>query len=253
MSKIEYMEGDSLLHRLDPRVKIMMLLLFTLVIFSTTNFFIIGTIFLIVLTSWIVSGIQLRTLVGFLRLMMVLIAIIIGIQAIFQTGETVLFGPVTQEGLFYGLLISFRLITLFMLMPLIIMTTQIYHIALGMVKMGLPYKVAYMATTALNMVPTLQNEIGVIMEAQKLRAFTVYEDGSIPQKLKAYPTLVIPLVIGTMRRAQQMGVAMDARSFACSKERTYIFDFEMSRSDKIIMTLLILLTVLMVYMNTFVL
>jgi len=188
-------------------------------------------------------------MLGFLKLLLVLIVMLVTIQAIFQTGETVLFGPVTLEGLIYGFLISYRLITLFLLMPLVIMTTDIYYISLGLVKLGMPYKYAYMATTALNMVPTLQEEIQTIMEAKKLRASTVYEDGNILQKMKAYPTLVVPLVIGTMRRANQMGIAMDARSFASSKSRTYLLDTHMRNSDWVAMALVIASAIAMTVYN----
>jgi energy-coupling factor transport system permease protein len=97
--------------------------------------------------------------------------------------------------------------------------------------MGLPYKLAYTLTTALNLVPILQTETGVIVDAQKLRAMQTFEKGKIGEKMRAYPALVTPLVIGSMRRAQLMAVAMDSRAFGASKSRTYLEDISLHFKD----------------------
>jgi energy-coupling factor transport system permease protein len=86
-------------------------------------------------------------------------------------------------------------------------------------------------TTALNLIPILQTEANTVADAQKLRAFRVFERGSFLDKLKAYPSLVTPLIIGAMRRAQLIAVAMDSRAFGASAERTYIQEIRMRHQD----------------------
>ena len=110
-------------------------------------------------------------------------------------------------------------------------TTTIEELALAMVKMGLSYKVAFTATTALNQLPILRSDILSIMNAQKLRGFTVFDTGKWYQKLKAFPTLVVPLVMGAMRRATLMGVAMDSRAFGSDTKRTYIMTIKTGPKD----------------------
>jgi energy-coupling factor transport system permease protein len=93
------------------------------------------------------------------------------------------------------------------------------------------------------MIPILQNELGVIMDAQKLRAFQTFEEGKLVDKVKAYPTLVIPLIVGSMRSAQQMGVAMDSKAFGTNKNRTFLDDITFQTRDWVFLSGILLLTV----------
>lgn len=235
---LEYVPGNSLLHKVDPRVKIIALVVLTFIIFLVRKLVLSLGLFAVVLTFWLLAGISLREIAGYMKLLLGLFIFLIVVQGLFQPGQTILLKPlipsfipligglgkITLEGVLLGILISFRVLTLVCLIPLVVMTTELSKLALGLVKLGLPYRIAYIATTALNMVPTLQNEISAIIDAQRLRAFTGFESGSILQKIKAYPPLVVPLVVGAMRRSQLMATAMDARAFGCRPVRTYIED-----------------------------
>lgn len=263
MAVIEYIPGKSFFHKLDPRVKIVMLLLFTFFIFSTKNFIIISFVFVLVVSLWLIARIPLKKIFSLFKLMAPIFIFIIIIQALFQVGKTDLINPViprfipliggsgriTLEGIIFGLVISYRLLTLVILMPLIIMTTEVDYFALGLVKFGMPYKIAYMATTALNMIPSLEEQTKTIMEAQKLRAFTVFEEGKFYEKLKAYPTLVVPMVIGAMKKAMLIGVAMDARAFGCNRKRTYVAQIEFTLIDYLSLIFIILLIGILSYFN----
>ena len=135
------------------------------------------------------------------------------------------------------------------MLPLISFTTPVQNFALGMVKIGLPYTLAYTMTTALNLVPLLQTETQVIVDAQKLRAMQTFEKGKLGEKLRAYPALVTPLVIGSMRRAQLMAVAMDSRAFGATKKRTYMEDITMDAVDWIFLAATIIFTIGIVYLS----
>ncbi|MEL7610151.1 MAG: energy-coupling factor transporter transmembrane component T [Bacillota bacterium] len=232
-------------HRLDPRVKMALLITFTIYIFTTRNFIVISAMFAAVVLMWGTARIPLSRIAGMIKFMIPIILFIVVVQALFQLGETDLVNPIipksvpviggigriTKEGLIMGLAVSYRLITLILLMPLITYTTDIGRLALGLVKLGMPYKIAYIATTAFNMVPSMSEQVKDIMNAQKLRAFTVFENGKMLEKMKAYPALIIPMVVGAMKKSVLMGVAMDARAFGCSKKRTYVRDLAMRASD----------------------
>jgi energy-coupling factor transport system permease protein len=129
------------------------------------------------------------------------------------------------------------------LLPLVSMTTPVQILALGFVKIGFPYQLSYTLTSALNMVPILQSEIISIMDAQKLRGMQTFEKGKLKDKLRSYPALVTPLVIGAMRRAQAMSVAMDSRAFGAFKTRTYIEDVELELKDWVFMLCVVLYSV----------
>ncbi|HHY37328.1 MAG TPA: energy-coupling factor transporter transmembrane protein EcfT [Clostridia bacterium] len=245
MSVVQYVEGNSLLHRLDPRAKIIMLTILTIIIFIVENFLMIGAILLTILLLWWSARLPMKTLASYFKFLTGLFVFIIVIQGLFYSGEVILvqpliprwvpliggLGKISLDGALFGILISARIICLICLLPLVTMTTPIHFFALGLTKMGLSYQIAYTMTTALNTIPVLQNEASVVMDAQKLRAFRVFEEGSFVQKLKAYPALAVPLVIGAMRRAQLMGVAMDSRAFGALKRRTYVEDIIMKPQD----------------------
>lgn len=245
MKIIEYYPGDSILHRLDPRTKLLALTLITCTVYATTNFFLILVIFCGSIALWKISGLPVKSLKGYFNFLLGMFAFIVLVQMLFGNGTTYLIKPIIPygvpliggagslklEGLVNGLLLSFRLITLVTLMPLVTMTTPVHILSLGLMKIGVSYKVAYMATTAINLIPTFQTETQVIMDAQKMRGLTAFENGTIVQKFRAYPALVVPLVIGAMRRAQLMGVAMDSRAFGAYKTRTSVADIQMCSTD----------------------
>lgn len=265
MSSVEYIKGNSFFHRLDPRVKIILMLLFILLVFSTKNFIIISIVFLFVVITWFASGLPIKKLMGTFKLLLILYLFILIMQALFQDGKTILLQPiipdvipliggagkVTLEGVTYGLILCYRLTTLIILMPMITMTTDISTLSLGLVKLGLPYKIAYMATTAINMIPSLQEQVKTIMDAQKLRGFTVFEEGKIVEKMTAYPTLVVPMVLGAMKKSMLIGIAMDARAFACKKDRTYVDTIKFHISDMVYLSSVIILISALFVWNLF--
>lgn len=243
MGLIEYSSGQSYLHKMDPRVKILAMLFFSIIVFIVKNTYVVLGMFLLFVAFWSVARLPWGGLLKFAKVVSGIMGFIVLLQVVFYPGTTYLLGPIPQnifliggmgfklEGLLFGILLAFRLMALMVLMPMVIMTTEIHLFSLGLVRLGLPYKIAYMSSTALNMIPTFQDEIGVIMDAQKMRGMNVFEEGTKMQKLKAYPALVVPLVIGAMRRAQMMGVAMDTRAFGAHKTRHYIDSIQMRKVD----------------------
>jgi energy-coupling factor transport system permease protein len=138
LSVIDYYPGESLVHRLDPRVKLIALIVVTVTIFLLSNFFVITAFFVGCLLCWHIAGLPLNKVKGFLKFLLSLFAFLTVIQSLFLPGEHYLFkGFFSLEGAIFGLLLSFRLLTLVCFMPLVIMTTPINKLALGLVKMSL--------------------------------------------------------------------------------------------------------------------
>ena len=80
--------------------------------------------------------------------------------------------------------------------------------------------------------------------------FTVFENGKTIEKMKAYPALIIPMVVGAMKKSVLMGVAMDARAFGCSKKRTYVRDLMMRTADYIWLVGIVLFVSGLAVLNT---
>lgn len=263
MSLIEYHEGTSFLHRMDPRVKLILLVTMTIGVFMTKNFYLLASVFVFVILLWILAALPLQRILSYVKFLLLITLFITLLQAVFVEGETVLLHPIIPagvpliggagtiylDGVLNGLLLGFRLLTVMCMMPVVIMTTPIDIMSLGLVKMGLNYQIAYMATTALNLIPTFQSEAETIMDAQKMRGLSAFEKGGFLQKFKAYVPLAVPLVVGAMRKAQMMGVSMDSRAFGCTKTRTYREDITFARSDFVFLAVGLALSILVIALN----
>jgi energy-coupling factor transport system permease protein len=214
------------LRTLDPRAKIAIIVMLSIVCFLLEDAATIVAVFAIALGLWFLARLTLRDLYGYVKPMLFLFLFLILAQGFFYPGATRLpylaFVPFTLEGARYGAMLCVRVLTLACSFPLLLATSSVEELALALTRMGLPYKTAYTAITALNQVPVLRSDIASIIAAQKLRACAAFEGRSPLKKLKAYPALVIPLVMSSMRRANLMGTAMDARAFGCSPSRTSI-------------------------------
>ncbi len=240
-SLVAYYPSNSFFHRLDPRVKTVFLLIVSTSIFMVNNMAVAAFILLVMIALWFLAKLPASILGSIMKVLLPIIAFLFVVQAIFYPGTTPVIKPlipigkgigeVTLEGILFSILLAFRLVAMVIMLPLVTFTTPIQEFALGFVKMGLPYRLAYTITTALNLVPVLQSETKVIVDAQRLRAMQTFENGKLGEKLKSYPALVTPLVIGSMRRAQLMAVAMDSRAFGASKNRTFLVDLTMKAKD----------------------
>lgn len=262
-SLVSYYPGNSFIHKLDPRAKILFLVVVTTVVFGTENLMITTGILAIMVALWFSAKLPWSVLWGFLKSLFPIMIFLFVVQSILYPGEIKLIypliprfvpliggiGSVTLEGVLFSVLLAIRITAMVISLPLISFTTPVQNLALGLAKLGLPYKLAYTTTTAMNLVPILQTETGVIVDAQRLRAMQTFEKGSLGDKLKSYPALVTPLVIGAMRRAQRMAVAMDSRAFGASKERTYLEDVSMHTADWIFIAGNILVTVAVFVLN----
>ncbi len=260
---IKYFYADTLIHNLDPRVKIIILALISISIFLITNPVILGIIFVALIIFWQVAHLPLKNMATYFKFLMGLFIFLIIVQALLYGGDTILIAPVvpefvpliggigriTLEGILFGVFVSARVLILVSLLPLVGMTTPVDKLALAISKMGVNYRMSYVITTAINLIPLFQVELAQIMDAQKLRAFQVFEEGRLMEKMKAYPALVVPMVIGAMRRAQLMGVAMDSRAFGAQQYRTYIEDIEMVTRDWVVLIIGSIATIGLVVVN----
>jgi energy-coupling factor transport system permease protein len=255
-SLVAYLPGKTFFHQLDPRSKIIFMVLISTAIFAIQNMYVAILALALMVVLWGVARLPVQTVISFLKALLPVFFFLLLVQAILYPGDVILvhpliprfipwiggMGQITLEGILFAVLLMLRLLAMVILLPLVTMTTPVHIFALGMVRMGLPYSLAYTTTAALNLVPILQNEANVIVDAQRLRAMQTFEKGRMLDKLKAYPALVTPLVIGAMRHAQLMSVAMDSRAFGANKNRTYIEDIQLHPRDWIFIVASVIFT-----------
>ena len=128
-------------------------------------------------------------------------------------------------------------------------TTSPYRIAAGLAAFGINYRACFVITTAFNLIPLFREEGYAIIDAQKLRGMRSYDKGSFFVKLKAWPGLVVPLLLGAMRKAQASSVVMDCRAFGIYKKRTWLDKPVMKALDYICIVYGIVFSVLVLFLN----
>jgi energy-coupling factor transport system permease protein len=245
MAVIEYCGGSTFLHRLDPRTKVLLSLLFTLVIFIVSRPLAAAALTLSLVVLWFAVKMPFKKIKGYVKFLSAIVLFITVLQVLFGPGPHYLLKPLIPaglplsggrgalkwEGLVLGIVSGLRLLALVLLMPMLIGTTAPNSLAQGLTRMGLNYKGAFIVTAAINLVPALEEEARVIIDAQKLRGLRAFEEGSVWDKLKAYPALAVPLIIAAMRRSQLMSFAMDSRAFGAYPVRAWLEPVKMSGAD----------------------
>jgi energy-coupling factor transport system permease protein len=140
-------------------------------------------------------------------------------------------GSMKWEGFIFGLVIVCRLSALFILFPVFTQTTSPESLALSLQALGLNYRAAFVITYTFSLIPLFREEALTVIDAQKLRNMRSFEKGFFPARVKALSGLVLPLVLGAMRKARNSSVAMDSRAFGVYKTRTMLEKPEMKTRD----------------------
>jgi len=238
----------------DIRVKILFILIFTILIFFVDKLLICVVLLLSILTVRLIWKIPFRSVKPIITISLLVILS----HFLFTSGENYILKPffgfsLKLDGLLSGLAIVCRLAALMLLLPILTETSSLREVARGLACFGVNYRAAFIITTAINLIPLFREEGRAIMDAQKLRGCRSFEKGRFFSKLKAYPSLVVPLVLGAMRRAQAASVAMDSRAFGAFKTRTWLEKPVMKAHDYIFLAGFLIYSFFVVFVNYFLL
>lgn len=248
----QYLPGDSIVHKIDPRVKISVSFIFIVNIFIINNFAGYIPLFLFIMFSVLISKISFKYILRGLKPILVILIITAFIN-IFLTTGTILYklGPfeVTNEGLRLAGFMVLRLIFLIVGTSLLTLTTSpisltdgIEHLLNPLKKIGVPaHELAMMMTIALRFIPTLLDETDKIMKAQMARGAD-FESGNVVRRAKNLVPLLVPLFISSFRRADELAMAMEARCYRGGTNRTRMKQLKIELRDfiTIIITSLLL-------------
>ncbi len=241
----QFFPGNSLLHKLDPRIKIILAIIFIAIVFLAKTPFAYAEIFLFALILIIVSGISIKTILKSMK-PLVFILIFTSVLNIFWTaGENLLvaIGPVKiyAEGVMFAIFMVIR-ITVLLVSTTVILTYTTSPIMLtdGIERLLSPLKVfkvpvhefSLMMTIALRFIPTLIEETDKIMSAQKARGAD-FSSGSLVDRAKALIPVLIPLFVSAFRRADELATAMECRCYHGGEGRTKMTVSRISSLDVI--------------------
>lgn len=237
----QYFPGDSFIHRLDPRTKIIGTMLFISSIFFAESYLAYGILAAFAAVTILISRIPPRMVLRSLKPLWIIIALTMVIH-VFTTPGHVIYaaGPltVTQEGLRQGGLMTARLVFLIVMSSLLTFTTSPIVLTDGIERLlgpfrrvGLPaHELAMMMTIALRFIPTLIEETDRIMKAQMARGAD-FAEGNIVRRAKNMVPLLVPLFISAFRRADELAVAMEARCYRGGENRTRMKELRLAVRD----------------------
>jgi energy-coupling factor transport system permease protein len=243
---VQRVDRPSFFGRLDVRTKLVFMFLVLFQILVWENIFYQIALFLLVLGLALNAQLDRRQIARTIWLMVPFMIFSVLIQGFFNiigvTPIITLFtipawvpmfaGPVTlyREGLVFGLMVVFRFLSPLLTMPLVVLTTDINDLVLGLVKLRVPYKVAFIFSITLRFVPFIFGEIDAIIEAQRLRGLAL-EKMSIFRRIPVFASLAVPLIIGSLLKAQTLDVVLQSKAFSGSADRTYLTEIRLRPVD----------------------
>ena len=260
----QYCEGKSILHRLDPRVKIVISILFIVVIFMAKNIWAIALVTAAALALVPISGISPRIVLRGLK-PIIFIAVFTAIINIFWVrGDTLLvhfgFVKIYLEGIINAFLIVLRIVILLVATSMLLtytttpisLTDGLESLLSPLAKIGVPvHDFAMMMTIALRFIPTLIEETEKIMNAQKARGAD-FSSGNLISRAKALVPIIIPLFVSAFRRAADLATAMECRCYTGGKGRTRMNVLHAGAKDYTALLLTVALGAAVVLINVYV-
>ncbi|NLK87336.1 MAG: energy-coupling factor transporter transmembrane protein EcfT [Clostridiaceae bacterium] len=243
----QYIPGESVIHRADPRTKIVMSIVFMAVIFMVNSFWTFTAMTLFTLITVIISGVPMKyTLRGLKPLLFIII--FTAIINIFTTGGTPLSQSfplkyITYEGIVLALKLAVRLALIIISGSLLTFTTTPILLTDGIEKLLSPFKriglpaheLAMMMSIALRFIPTLLEETDKIMKAQAARGAD-FDTGNLIQRAKSFVPVLVPLFVSAFRRADELATAMEARCYRGGTGRTRLRQLAFTQADARILT-----------------
>ncbi len=238
----QYFPGNSVVHRLDPRTKLIMLLVYIIALFCAVSWVSYGVLFLTLALTVYISRIPFKSVVRGLKPLLFILIFTGVLNLFFTAGETVLVHfwkiTITLEGVERAFFMVVRIMMLVTGTFLLTYTTSPISLTDGLEQLLGPLKkirvpvheLSMMMCIALRFIPTLIEETDKIMSAQKARGAD-FETGSIKQRVKAMIPILVPLFISAFRRADELATAMECRCYHGGEGRTKMKLLHYCRAD----------------------
>ena len=250
----QYFPGDSFIHRLDPRTKLIATFLFIVALFMARGWAMYASVTAFAVFVVLLSRLPVLTVLRSLKPVLFIVVITLVIHALTFPGQEILwqwrFFKVTSEGLKLGGQTALRLLLLLLFSSILTFTTSPIVLTDGIERLlrplkcvGVPaHELAMMMTIALRFIPTLLEETDRIIKAQTARGAD-FGDGGLFARARNMLPLLIPLFVSAFRRADELAVAMEARCYRGGRGRTRMYELAYAPGDWAAFTAVLLLTI----------
>lgn len=226
MNPYLYRPGDTILHRLDPRAKIIILLLSFVAVSVQASVTATATVTILILI-WAVMG---RALHGISNIRVVLVSILLISTVIW--GFLYRQGGLSFEGIIYGAICGVKIDVMIIAGVVFLSVTRHEEVGWGLLKMGIPYRVTFVISMALRLVPVFIGSAYTVMQAQAARGLDL-SGGSPVVRVRRYLALFSPLLLSSLRVTGPLTQALESRGFS-RKGRTSIQEYRWRLRDSLV-------------------
>lgn len=266
--KFEEVKRNSLFTHLDFRTKLVMVVVITLLAFTWESPIAGGLLTLGVTFACLLAGVKLNYVGTVLKVMLPFYLFLLLTMGFFNvdqvkmlTGKTELTpllvlpsnwwllggARMTVEGTLYGLNIIFKTLTMVLVLPLAVFTTDVNQMTVGMVRARIPYNIVFIFSSTLRFVPLLFGEVQSIIEAQRLRGMDFEHMGWL-KRGRVYATVAVPLILNAMAKSQKLEIVLQSKAFSGSAKRTYLHESTLGIIDYIAIACLLVLFILAIFL-----
>lgn len=236
-----YLDKDTWLHRLDPRTKIFgAIFLFSLCLCFNHPLYMLSISLVVILIAFSSRSLRNFWRLRFLLLLLFLFSALL--WPLFIKGPSLVWSwgwlQVSWESLLYGLAMGLRLSTFVSISLIFLSTTRNEEMTHGLIRLGLPYSIAFAFSAALRLVPTFAGAGATIVQAQISRGLDL-ESGSIFSRLHKFIPQAVPLFIYAIRHTNLLAMALESKGFHPQSKRTFYHELRMGRADYIALVLLL--------------
>jgi energy-coupling factor transport system permease protein len=246
-----YLDKGTWIHHLDPRTKIIGVLILFIICLCFNHPLYMAAISLGVM----LIAISAKALPNFWRLRFILTLLIVFSTVLwpfFAKGPTPLwswrFLKVSLESLLYGIAMGLRLATFVGAGLIFLSTTRNEELTNGLIRMGLPYPIAFALSTALRLVPTFAGAGATIIQAQVSRGLDL-ESGNIFSRVGKFIPQAVPLFIYAIRHTNLLAMALESKGFSPESKRTLYNEPHMRRKDYVVLAALVLVLAALLYIR----
>jgi energy-coupling factor transport system permease protein len=230
-----YLERRTLLHELNPTVKVLAMLCFFVAAFVTER-----PMLLIPLALAVLALIHRAGAFGNVRRLRILFVMVflmtLIIWSLFYGQGTPLFsfGPahISAAALEFALGMALKLSTFLAVGVLFLSTTKVEEFAYALTRVGMPYKLGFTMTLAFRLVPVFVESAFTVVQAQRSRGFN-FDEGGLLQRMRRYVPVLVPVFMGALRRADGMAMALEARGFQSNRQRSSYEQYQFTLRDTV--------------------
>ncbi|MEA4911894.1 MAG: energy-coupling factor transporter transmembrane component T [Oscillospiraceae bacterium] len=256
----QYLFGNSPVHKLDPRLKILLTIAYIVLLFTGKNLVSVVAAMVFAAAMFLLARIPLKMIWRSIKPILPIVVFTSVLNLFFVAGEPIFewwIFKISREGLYFSAMISLRIVALLAGTALLTYTTSPIELTDAIERLLSPFKIfklpvhelAMMMTIALRFIPTLIEETDTLMAAQKSRGANL-DTGTFKERVRALTPILVPLFISAFRRADELALAMECRCYRGGEGRTRLKQLRFHPCDLVALLVFAAVFAGILYINT---